>query len=171
MKKRVVRTLTLAMTFSALVFIIIAGTMFLVSFLTMYLYRRDIIQIQRPEVTIPVFAGVSVIIGTIVSVFAGKRPINRIVEINEATKEIAKGNFNVHLDEDIAATELREMAHNFNIMTKELAGTEMLRNDFIENVSHEFKTPLTAIEGYATLLQRKELPEETKIEYIKKNIV
>ena len=58
--------------------------------------------------------------------------------------------------------------HNFNIMTRELAGTELLRNDFVENVSHEFKTPLSAIEGYATLLQKKNLSEEKKEEYTKK---
>jgi len=168
MRKRVVRTLTIAMIFSVLVFIIIAGSLMLTWFFTMYLYRRDIIQIQRPEVTIPVYAIVSIIVGTVLSIFAGKRPINRIKEINEATKEIAKGNFDIHLDENIAATELREMAHSFNIMTKELAGIELLRNDFIENVSHEFKTPLTAIEGYATLLQRKNLSEETRLEYAKK---
>lgn len=60
------------------------------------------------------------------------------------------------------------MAHNFNVMTRELAGTEILRNDFIENVSHEFKTPLSAIEGYATLLQRKELSEEKRTEYTRR---
>ena len=57
------------------------------------------------------------------------------------------------------------MAHHFNIMTRELAGTELLRMDFVENVSHEFKTPLSAIEGYATLLQKRGLDEEKRAEY------
>lgn len=60
------------------------------------------------------------------------------------------------------------MAHNFNLITKELAGTELLRTDFVENVSHEFKTPLSAIEGYATLLQKKNLSNEKRQEYTKK---
>ena len=60
------------------------------------------------------------------------------------------------------------MAHNFNLMAKELAGTEILRTDFVENVSHEFKTPLSAIEGYTTLLQRKDLSEEKRQNYTKK---
>ena len=54
------------------------------------------------------------------------------------------------------------MAHNFNVMTQELASTEILRSDFIENASHEFKTPISAIEGYATLLQRRDLSEEKR---------
>lgn len=57
------------------------------------------------------------------------------------------------------------MAHNFNIMAKELSHTEILRNDFVENVSHEFKTPLSAIEGYAMLLQKKGLSDEKREEY------
>ena len=98
----------------------------------------------------------------------GKRPLELILEISKATQEVAKGNFNIELNEDIPASEIREMAHNFNVMTRELAGTEILRNDFIENVSHEFKTPLSAIEGYATLLQRKELSEEKRTEYTRR---
>lgn len=63
------------------------------------------------------------------------------------------------------------MAHNFNLMTKELAGTEILRTDFVENVSHEFKTPLSAIEGYATLLQKKDISAEKRQDYTKKSCI
>lgn len=47
----------------------------------------------------------------------------------------------------------------------------MLRNDFVENVSHEFKTPLTAIEGYTTLLQKPDLSEEKRLEYTRRILV
>lgn len=67
--------------------------------------------------------------------------------------------------QNIPAAEFRTMAHNFNIMARELAHTEILRNDFVENVSHEFKTPLSAIEGYTMLLQKKELSNEKREEY------
>ena len=67
------------------------------------------------------------------------------------------------LNESSHIKELRNMAHNFNLITKEL-----LRTDFVENVSHEFKTPLSAIEGYATLLQKKNLSNEKRQEYTKK---
>lgn len=55
-------------------------------------------------------------------------------------------------------------------MTKELGKTEIFRSDFINNVSHEFKTPLSAIEGYATLLQNKSLGEEKRVLYATKII-
>ncbi len=57
------------------------------------------------------------------------------------------------------------MAHNFNLMAKDLAMNEMMKSDFINSVSHDFKTPLAAIEGYATLLKNKNLPPEKMEDY------
>lgn len=159
------RTLKTAVFFSALVFVILVATMFLNVIFTVFMFRSGIFDVRYRESSLIFFAVISVIIGMIISKFAARRPIGSIVEISEATKEIAKGNFNVHMNEDIRVTEIQTMAHNFNLMVKELAATEMLRNDFVENVSHEFKTPLAAIEGYVTLLQRKGLSEEKRAEY------
>lgn len=159
------RTLKTAVFFSALVFLVLTVTMLLNVFLTIILFRTGALESQPREITLLVFAVVSMIVGMIFSRFAARRPIGTIVEISNATKEIAKGNFDIRLNEDIRVTEIQTMAHNFNVMTRELANTEMLRNDFIENVSHEFKTPLAAIEGYVTLLQRKGLSEEKRKEY------
>lgn len=159
------RTLKTAFFFSALSFLILVVTMLLNVFLTILLFRTGALEAQTREITLIVFAVVSVIVGMIFSRFAARRPISTIVEISDATKAIAKGNFDVELNEDIRVTEIQTMARNFNLMTRELASTEILRNDFIENVSHEFKTPLAAIEGYVTLLQRKGLSEEKRREY------
>lgn len=158
-------TLKTAVLFSVLIFLILMVTMFLNVFLTIFLFRTGTSESQPHEVSLIVFAVVSVIVGMIFSRIAARRPISTIVEISDATKAIAKGNFDIELNEDIRITEIQTMAHNFNLMTRELASTEMLRNDFIENVSHEFKTPLSAIEGYVTLLQQKELSEEKRREY------
>ena len=56
----------------------------------------------------------------------------------------------------------------FNLMAHELSATEILQTDFVSNVSHEFKTPISAIEGYSTLLQGGENLDETQREYIDK---
>lgn len=151
--------------FSALVFLILISTMLLSIGAMMLIYHLGILDNQHRIIPIMVFLVISILFGTILSWLFGKRPVKLIEEISDATMEIAKGNFNLRLKENISAAELRMMAHNFNIMAKELSGTEMLRNDFIENVSHEFKTPLSAIEGYTMLLQKKGLTEEKKIEY------
>lgn len=151
--------------FSFLVFIVLTITMALMGLLTMILLNMGIIRDPKGGLIFVISGIVSVIVGTIASRLAGKRPLDSILAINEATKEVVKGNYTVRLSEDIPVTELSSMAHNFNVMVKELANTEIFRKDFIENVSHEFKTPLSAIEGYVTLLQKKSLSEEKRAEY------
>lgn len=162
------RTLRLAILFSVLVFLIFLATMCLTGLTTLVLFRAGILDRFHKDAILLIFAGANIAVGTVVSRFVGKRPLATIVELSKATKEVAKGNFNIRLDENSCAAEIRDMTRNFNVMTKELAGTEMLRNDFVENVSHEFKTPVSAIEGYATLLQSKGLSEEKRQEYTQK---
>lgn len=60
----------------------------------------------------------------------------------------------------------RELEDKFNSMAEELQSTEMLREDFVNNFSHEFKTPIVSIAGFAKLLKRGNLTEEQKLEYI-----
>lgn len=60
-----------------------------------------------------------------------------------------------------------EVSESFNKMAQELENTEMLRSDFINNFSHEFKTPIVSIAGFAKLLRRGNLTEEQRDEYIR----
>lgn len=109
----------------------------------------------------------SVVIGTIITSLVGKRILAPITKFSIATNEIAKGNFEVELDESHSVDEVREMAVHFNRMVRELRSIETLRSDFVVNVSHEFKQPLASIEGYATLLQDHSLSEAEREEYTK----
>lgn len=61
--------------------------------------------------------------------------------------------------------EIGEVTHNFNKMIKELQSTENLQTEFINNVSHEIKTPISSIEGFAKLLKEKDLSDEEREEY------
>ena len=88
-----------------------------------------------------------------VSTLVGIRIINPLTKLGRAMGKVAHGNYKVKLDTDKGLSEIRQMNESFNIMTKELEATEILQTDFVSNVSHEFKTPINAIEGYATLLQ------------------
>lgn len=162
-------SLRLAVLFSVGVFLIISVTMILVMSLTMILYRLGIVEGTRsPEMIIIPFAIVSVVVGTFLAHIGGKKTIAPIVEISEATKEVAKGNFDIELNGKSRAREVNVMARNFMLMAQELKNTETFHNDFIHNVSHEFKTPISAIEGYATLLQNKSLTEEKRESYVSK---
>lgn len=112
---------------------------------------------------------VSLMIGTFFSIIVGKLVLPPIIKISEALIEVSKGNFNIIINEDKnPVKELEKMIHNFNIMVSELNNIETFRNDFIDNVSHEFKTPISSIDGYAMLLQDSNLTEEEKNQYIKK---
>jgi signal transduction histidine kinase len=109
----------------------------------------------------------SIIVGTAVTLFVAKRIVKPITQFSQAVREVAIGNFNVRLSEKERIKEIRELSQNFNIMVYELSRVDTLRSDFVDNVSHEFKTPLSAINGYATLLQDKNLSEKERDEYIK----
>lgn len=159
------RSWRLSVMFSLLIFLSLTITVALTGALAMLLFRLGILSGPNRGIVFFVVAAVSVLVGTVLSKYAGRHPLSAISAMSEATKEVAKGNFDVELDEGSPIEELRDMAHSFNRMTKELAGTELLRSDFVENVSHEFKTPLSAIEGYATLLQKPGLSEEKRAEY------
>ena len=83
-------------------------------------------------------------------------PIHQLIL---ALKEVAEGNFHISLPEKNHLEDIGKMNQNFNRMVQELNSTELLQSDFIQNVSHEFKTPLAAIEGYTSLLSSSPLAD------------
>ena len=85
--------------------------------------------------------------------------------ISLAARKVADGDFSVQVPRTKSLQAIRELTDNFNRMVQELNSIESLRNDFVTTVSHEFKTPLAAIEGYATLLQDPSLSEKDRNEY------
>ena len=97
--------------------------------------------------------------------FTVERPVKRITD---ATTKMIDGNFGVRI-EPIAKfgtdDSFNEIIDCINKMAEELSSVEMLRTDFIANVSHEMKTPLAVIQNYGTLLQAPDLPGEKRIEY------
>ncbi|HCW54701.1 MAG TPA: two-component sensor histidine kinase [Clostridium sp.] len=104
------------------------------------------------------------VIGSILMVFATKFISKPIKHISDVTKEVAKGNFDVRIQYK-SDDEIGILAENFNLMTEELKNIEYLRRDFINNVSHEFKTPISSIKGFVELIKDKNLPEEKFDEY------
>jgi len=105
------------------------------------------------------------IVGILIEQFVNKKIFQPINTLNQSMKEVAKGNFNLTLAEKSKIVEVQEMTAHFNQMVKELSSIEIFRNDFISSVSHEFKTPMAAIEGYATLLQGDSLSDQERQEY------
>jgi len=95
----------------------------------------------------------SVIIGVTISIVINIILLRPVVKLSKAMKQVAARDFSVRLEADSQIREIRDSYQSFNLMVQELEATETLQTDFVANVSHEFKTPINAIEGYATLLQ------------------
>lgn len=111
---------------------------------------------------------ISVMIASPISYFIGRHIFKPINHISRAMTNVAKGDFSVRLNYRGAVKELENMSDNFNSMVHELGNMEALRNDFVVTISHEFKTPLAAIEGYATILRNPELTLEEYREFLQK---
>lgn len=153
--------------FVSLVFVIVVSFLLVMAILA-YLYIRlgnDAMQHRNPFPPVLTIILFSLVIGTTITVTVGRKILAPIAELIKAAKEVSKGNFDIHLDESHRVDEISGAAHHFNIMVQELRSIETLRNDFVVNVSHEFKTPLAAIEGYATLLQEDNLSKKEHDEY------
>lgn len=97
--------------------------------------------------------------------YSARKILGPINQINEATKKIATGDFDIELESD-REDEIGELTQNFNTMAKDLNKIEVLQKDFINNVSHEMKTPISSIKGFAQLLDKAELTDEEKKEYV-----
>lgn len=93
------------------------------------------------------------LLGSAITVLLGTWIFAPITRLSNAMGLVSRGNFDIRLKEKHLFQEIEEINKNFNLMTQELGNTEILQTDFVSNVSHEFKTPINAIEGYATLLQ------------------
>ena len=115
-----------------------------------------------------VAAIISVTVSLIITTHLNRRLLAPIAKLSKSMELIADGKFDVHIETKSKIGEIRRIYNNFNIMARELRSTEVLQSDFISNVSHEIKTPIAAIEGYAMLLQDSNLSDEEANEYLNK---
>ena len=112
---------------------------------------------------------ISLAVGIAFSFLFGRlfmKPVNTIINM---MNRIASGHFETRLAFRSVMSRhptVAELTDSINTMASELQNTEMLRSDFINNFSHEFKTPIVSIAGFAKLLQRADLDGDQRREYI-----
>ena len=111
---------------------------------------------------------VSLFVGILVTSHLSKFFFDPIKKLRKAMDKVADGDFSVRLEERSSSKEIMEVYTGFNLMAHERGSTEILQTDFVSNVSHEFKTPINAIEGYSTLLQNDDNLTEEQKGYIEK---
>ena len=85
--------------------------------------------------------------------------------LSTAIHKVSEGDYSCRIAADEKSS-LTPIYEDFNKMCGELESVQILRNDFINNYSHEFKTPITSINGFASLLLERELPEEERRQYL-----
>lgn len=117
------------------------------------------------EVLTPVF---TVLIAVMIVAAISKKAVSPVVELSNATKEIASGNFDITINYAGRKDELGQLTRNFMSMARELKTNEYLAKDFITNVSHEFRTPLAIISGYTELLDSDEITQAERLDYTQK---
>ena len=107
----------------------------------------------------------SILVGTIVSFIVGHISLKPLAQLINGMNRLGRGEYGtrIYLGEHKMG---RELADSFNKLAEELGNTEMLRSDFVNNFSHEFKTPIVSIYGFAKLLQRGRLEDGQAREYI-----
>lgn len=162
----------MTLLFSAVCFCIQLVTVVLAGIILWFLVRVGIIvqeETLTPTRIILFMAIFSLIIGSATAFLAAKFPLKPINRIVSRMNRLASGDFSTRLEYGKPISDhpaFRAMSDSFNKMAAELQNTEMLRSDFINNFSHEFKTPIVSIAGFTKLLKRGNLTEEQRSEYL-----
>ncbi len=109
--------------------------------------------------------GASCILGIAIAAFLSKQLSETYEIYKKALREIANGNFDVSVPENKNTAIFGQIARDINVMARELKSNKIMRNDFVSNFSHELKTPIVSINGFAELLMAENVPEEERREY------
>ena len=141
---------------------VITGVLMYISFALGILNEKNITDIM----VLPIITLVScILIGVVVSACSSRVVLKNVIEFIEATDKLSRGDFSARLNIR-KPPEFRILSKNFNTMAEELGSIEVLRTDFINNFSHEFKTPIISIKGFAEILKDDDLSKEERNEYL-----
>ncbi len=154
------------LAFAFLVFFINALTLFLIHFGSKLLMFFDILPDNFTAI-IPVstYLIMCLIIGTLLALILGNIPMRPINQVLDAVDAIADGDYSTRINLK-GPKSLQLLSKKFNHMANELDSVEMLRTDFVNNFSHEFKTPISSIQGFAQVLLDRDVPPDKQKEYL-----
>lgn len=169
------RYFKLTALFSAIVAVVLLVTSIIIIGGAILLYKLKILK-KLPDLSLAStrVAGVlvalfSILIGTGLSAGVMSLPLRLLEEYIDMLDRLAKGNFDTRIKIPALLRRFRpfqELEESFNKLAEELGRNEVLRTDFIHDFSHEFKTPIVSISGFAKLLQKGNLSEEQEKEYL-----
>ena len=111
------------------------------------------------------FTAISCVIGLILTAIISKfilKPVNTLID---GMNRLSSGDYSARIKLGKYSS-IKEMEDSFNALAVELQNTEILRSDFVNNFSHELKTPMASIGGLIDLLKTENLPAKKKKEYL-----
>ncbi len=161
---------SLTLIFSAFVFMILliaviisAGAVFLIEALAGQAATID------TWLILVLMIGISAVMGYSFTLVLSRFPLTPINDLINGMNKLARGDFKTRLKFGGILknnSTFNEISDSFNQMAEELGNTELLRTDFVNNFSHEFKTPIVSIAGFAKLLRCEDLSSEERESYL-----
>lgn len=165
-KKRISMTMMFMMTLFIFVIMFLTMTiMGLIMFVVLSIKLHTLLPMPELWHPIPPLIIASTIVGTALASVTSRITLKPVGRLINAINELAAGNFSVRISLT-GSDEITKLSDSFNRMAEELGNTEMLRSDFINNFSHEFKTPIVSLRGFAKLLKSPDLTQEERDEYL-----
>ena len=157
---------TLRWGFTLCVFVILLVTILVFSGIEILLERTRIVDITYGRLVIVLIcAAASITLGSFITAVSIQLPMLPVKKLIRGMTRLANGHFEERMQfREMSA--MKEVGDAFNALASELQNTEMLRSDFVNNFSHEFKTPIVSIRGFARILQRSDLTEKQRQEYV-----
>ena len=173
MKRKQPGRMTLTLILSGCVFLVILVTVLLIGIALVIADQTGLLGRWMEHASLLRFfliiAAMSLVCGTLIALFLGSVPLRSMNKMTEGLHRLASGDYKAHIEPKgflCMIAPVRDMVESFNATAAELEGTEMLRSDFINNFSHEFKTPIVSIAGFAGLLKQGNLSREEQLEYL-----
>lgn len=165
---------SVTLLFSAIVILIFISVLLLVGFGLYFLIRIGALSsLERGDVPttelILIFTLSCLVVGSVITLILAPYPMKPVNNLLNIMNRLASGDFSARIKVPKPWNKhpgIVELSDSFNKMAEELESTEMLRSDFVNNFSHEFKTPIVSIAGFAKLLKREKLTEQ-QAEYVK----
>lgn len=120
-------------------------------------------------IILSIFIGISILVFFVVFLMLGKIPLKPVNQLINEMNRLSNGDFSARLHFGKVLSKhktFKEIEQSFNELACELENTEMLRGDFVNNFSHEFKTPIVSISGLAKLVNKGNLTDEQKKAYL-----
>lgn len=128
----------------------------------------QVIEAGASQLLLPVLgvaAGAAVLAGAVLF-FILRGMMKPLGRLTDAARAMAEGDFAVRVPQSKSTREMAELSAAFNTMADELSAVEDSRREFVANVSHELRSPITAIRGYIEGMLDGTIPEEGREKYL-----